>query len=112
MHANNIVHGDLRAVSPVTIPAIRTILMFSQGNILVNDHYVPMLTDFGLSILRGIGSTSADIHSSCAGTIRFMAPELFNDENAKVSFSSDIYAFGCVCIEVCLQSHDRPVVGF
>lgn len=33
------------------------------------------------------------------GTLRWMAPELFG-ESPQISFTADIYAFACICIEV------------
>ena len=35
-----------------------------------------------------------------AESLRFTSPELLMDEKARPSFSSDVYAFGCVCTEV------------
>ena len=79
----------------------------SQGNVLMGDHFVPKLTDFGLSTLHGAGTSTLGTNSGHAGTLRFMAPELFTEGPVQVSFASDMYAFGCVCIEVCV-SHSSP----
>ncbi len=35
------------------------------------------------------------------GTTRFMAPGLLRGERVQISFGADIYAFACMCIEVC-----------
>lgn len=35
-----------------------------------------------------------------AGTIRFLAPELLVEENPRSTCASDVYAFGCLCLEV------------
>ena len=45
------------------------------------------------------GSQSTD--PKLAGTLAWMAPELHCGE--QVTFESDIYAFACVCYEVCLK---------
>lgn len=66
----------------------------------MGDHFEPKLTDFGLSILHGAGTTTMGTHSGHWGTVRFMAPELFTQEGVTATFASDVYAFGCVCIEV------------
>ena len=66
----------------------------------MGDHYEPKLTDFGLSILHSAGTTTMGSRSGHSGTLRFMAPEFFNHADLQASFATDIYAFGCLCIEV------------
>ena len=61
----------------------------------------PKLADFGLSVLHGAGATTMGSRSGEGGTIRFMAPEVLLGGETATSFASDIYAFGCLCIEVC-----------
>ena len=64
----------------------------------------PKLADFGLSVIHGAGVTTIGSRSGEGGTIRFMAPELLIGEEAPASFAGDIYAFGCLCLEVCVVS--------
>ncbi|KAJ7255964.1 kinase-like domain-containing protein, partial [Mycena rebaudengoi] len=86
LHSRNIVHGDLRG-----------------ANILINDNWSACLADFGLTSLS---EASAATHSSNrAGTVRWMAPELlaperFGHHKFSRTSASDIYAFGCVCLEL------------
>lgn len=61
------------------------------------------LTDFGLSrVVQDLptGHTT----SSGSGTYRYLAPELvpslFEDKSPFYTMESDIYAFGCLAIEV------------
>ncbi|KAJ3486407.1 hypothetical protein NLI96_g4265 [Meripilus lineatus] len=85
----------LRRLKEIGVP----LLVDEWGNILIDNHYQPKLADFGLSMLSGSGSMTMGSHSGPRGTLRFMAPELFVDENSALSLKSDIYAFGCVCVE-------------
>lgn len=60
------------------------------------------LTDFGLTVLSD--ATTTQINSG-AGSVQWMAPEILNptgfglQQSVRTS-ASDIYAFGCVCLEV------------
>ncbi|KAJ7442175.1 kinase-like domain-containing protein [Mycena galericulata] len=85
LHSRNIVHGDLRG-----------------GNILINDDWSACLADFGLS---GSSYATPSMRSSTrAGSLRWMAPELIDPGRFGYKFArtaaSDIYAFGCVCVEL------------
>ncbi|KAJ7145880.1 kinase-like domain-containing protein, partial [Mycena epipterygia] len=85
LHSRNIVHGDLRGT-----------------NILINEEWSACLTDFGLSVFSN--ATSSMRTSTRAGSLYWMAPELIEPDRFGGKFvrtpASDVYAFGCVCIEV------------
>ncbi|KAJ7468569.1 kinase-like domain-containing protein [Mycena latifolia] len=80
LHSQRIVHGDL-----------------CGRNILVTRDGSACLTDFGFS--RYSGSSR---HSSREGaSYHWMAPELVDPAILSVqTFASDVYAFGCVCVEL------------
>ncbi|KZT27465.1 kinase-like protein, partial [Neolentinus lepideus HHB14362 ss-1] len=83
LHQCNVVHGDLRG-----------------GNILIDDDGHARLADFGLASIadqtKAYTSTSAR-----RGSAKWMAPELhFPSSHFRRTPASDIYAYGCVCIEV------------
>ncbi|KAJ7134261.1 kinase-like domain-containing protein [Mycena epipterygia] len=92
LHSKNIVHGDLRGM-----------------NILVSDDWNACLADFGLTsaiaetaLTTGSALTSTSNH---AGSVRWFAPELiasatFGCERFARTKASDVYAFGCVCLEL------------
>ncbi|KAG7100229.1 hypothetical protein E1B28_002003 [Marasmius oreades] len=80
LHSQGVVHGDIKG-----------------ANILIDDKFHPRLTDFGLTVFQDVEHNTTDF----GGTLRWMAPELFFGEKANHrTFASDIYAFGCVCVEL------------
>ncbi|KAJ7719636.1 kinase-like domain-containing protein, partial [Mycena maculata] len=85
LHSRNIVHGDLRG-----------------ANILINEDWSACLADFGLSVFSN--ATSSMHTSNRAGSVFWMAPELIAPEHFGLEFArtpaSDVYAFGCVCVEL------------
>ncbi len=74
-----------------------------QENVLVDDSERAVITDFGLStIVDGYrtGQTSSSFRNG--GTSRFMAPELvfYDGEAPNRTVASDVWAFGCTCMQV------------
>ncbi|KAJ7157387.1 kinase-like domain-containing protein [Mycena filopes] len=84
LHSQNLVHGDLRG-----------------SNILITPEWRACLTDFGLA---SISDATTKGTTKQSGSIRWMAPELIDPSQFGGrflrTFASDVYAFGCVCIEV------------
>ncbi|KAF7340967.1 Kinase-like protein [Mycena sanguinolenta] len=84
LHSRDIVHGDLRG-----------------ANILINADWSACLADFGLSIFSGATSLMA---TNRGGGTYWMAPELLDPDRFGMTFArtpaSDVYAFGCVCLEL------------
>ena len=66
----------------------------------MDGHLVAKLTDFGLSLLQGAGTTTMGSRAGQEGTARFLAPEMLVDENSRGTCASDVYAFACLCLEV------------
>ncbi|KAJ7792599.1 kinase-like domain-containing protein, partial [Mycena olivaceomarginata] len=99
LHSTNIIHGDL-----------------CGRNILIDERGTACLSDFGLA---GLVESEPTLRSSTrGGSIRWMPPELLSPPSG-VSFTrttaSDIWAFGCVCGEVCTRpfshfSHDTGII--
>ncbi|KAK6981763.1 kinase-like protein [Favolaschia claudopus] len=90
------------------------------SNILVDDSGRACLTDFGLTVLSDATVTQTN-HG--AGSVRWMAPETLDPGACGVTGfartpASDIYAFGCVCLELYTGFppfhqailHDAPVM--
>jgi serine/threonine protein kinase len=82
LHAEGLIHGDLRG-----------------SNILVDNDHHPRLADFGLG---SIAESTAGSHTSKGGgSIRWMAPELLRAEgDFQRTLPTDVYSYGCVCVEV------------
>ncbi|CAE6456523.1 hypothetical protein BN14_08893 [Rhizoctonia solani AG-1 IB] len=83
-----IAHGDIKA-----------------ANILMQDDGTPLIADFGLSRVVMEFSTGLTTSSS-KGSCRWMAPELFggvdNQVLVLITTASDVWAFGCLCLEILL----------
>ncbi|KZV93908.1 kinase-like protein, partial [Exidia glandulosa HHB12029] len=84
LHSKLIVHGDIKG-----------------GNVLVSDDGVARLSDFGLSavLYRQYSAGRMDVQTE-GGTCRWMAPELFVEDRPRQTVASDIWACGCLVIEV------------
>ncbi|KAJ7477474.1 kinase-like domain-containing protein, partial [Mycena latifolia] len=89
LHSENILHGDL-----------------CGRNILIKERRA-CLTDFGLAAF--IQSNTSIKTSTRSGSTRWMAPELllptvYDPGHSCQTSASDVWAFGCVCCEVCTFS--------
>lgn len=122
VHGHNppIIHGDLKGVSVTCVYA--DILLNLQSNVLVSDDGVARLSDFGFSTLVVAAGGAEDTDLKCAhpavspdaavlsnfppsislvkGTLNWMAPELFASDAARHTIASDIWACGCIMLEV------------
>lgn len=83
LHEMGVVHGDVKG-----------------GNVLVSSNLHALLCDFGLA--KTVDATTSTSLKG-AGTVRWQAPELFND--APRSFKTDVYAFGMTIYEVNLFAY-------
>ncbi|KAK8852708.1 hypothetical protein M9Y10_017697 [Tritrichomonas musculus] len=90
LHEHNIIHRDLK-----------------PGNVLIDDNFHPIITDFGLS--KFVEDVDTKEHSICLGTLKYMSPEIILSE--KYGKSSDVYAFGILMYEVLKQNHPYHELG-
>jgi serine/threonine protein kinase len=83
-------------------------LLCHQANVLINHRKEACLCDFGLSWFAVDNTLWRTTASQAGGTLRWMAPELFEEESVPTK-ASDIYAYGMTCY-VC--SSLFPTVAF
>lgn len=86
LHLNNIAHRDLK-----------------PQNILINDFFEPILTDFGIS------RENIDNMTTLTGTLSYIAPEILV-ENPNYNEKADVYSFGLVVNEI--YSGEIPYFGY
>ncbi|KAG9034282.1 hypothetical protein FRB95_013440 [Tulasnella sp. JGI-2019a] len=78
-----VVHGDIKAV-----------------NILLNDERRAVLCDFGLAVAADEVQTGLNTSKGLKGTMRYCSPELVMQEESLRTVSSDIWAWGCLLVEI------------
>lgn len=104
LHNEGIVHGDLRGVrfqSTMKL-SLQTKGIF-QPNILVDIDRTVKLADFGLAVFAE--GASRNYGSTRGGNARWLAPELIYPEHFGLTSdrptrTGDVFALGCVCVEV------------
>ncbi|KAG8912357.1 hypothetical protein FRC01_005138 [Tulasnella sp. 417] len=82
-HSPPIRHGDIK-----------------PENILINGNDEAVLTDFGLSSAVQSDPSGPPGSEGVQGTLRYMSPELLLEEDPALTLESDIWALGCLFLEI------------
>lgn len=113
LHNHNppIRHGDIKGVSgPRVEQWPRLIFRLMKENVLINGNDEAVLTDFGLSSIVEPDQSDRSGSEGVQGTLRYMSPELLLEEDPPLTLESDIWALGCLFLEVTFQPNPhRPV---
>ena len=91
LHAKGIAHRDLK-----------------PDNVLLNDHGLPKLCDFGASKLQPLEGTASG-EASLRGTPAYMAPEVMRQERA--GRRADVWACGCIALFLSTGVHPWAQLG-
>ncbi|CAE7209710.1 unnamed protein product [Rhizoctonia solani] len=84
MHDKSTVHGDLKA-----------------ANVLVSAEGIARISDFDFSVMSEVSDLVFTASSNTrSGSIRWVAPEMLDDEVPKRTTHSDVYALGMTILEV------------
>lgn len=85
----------------LSIDAESSSLTRPQGNVLIDDEGHARICDFGLcSIFLEDGHSGMTTTSEHTGTERYLAPELITSHYSRPMAASDVYALGCIGLEV------------
>ncbi|XP_042032130.1 LEAF RUST 10 DISEASE-RESISTANCE LOCUS RECEPTOR-LIKE PROTEIN KINASE-like 2.3 isoform X2 [Salvia splendens] len=68
-------------------------------NILLDDKFIPKISDFGLAKFCSIGKNAISL-TTARGTIGYVAPELINRSMGAISYKADVYSFGMLLIDM------------
>ncbi|XP_027940337.1 LEAF RUST 10 DISEASE-RESISTANCE LOCUS RECEPTOR-LIKE PROTEIN KINASE-like 2.1 isoform X2 [Vigna unguiculata] len=68
-------------------------------NILLDDNFVPKVSDFGLAKLHATIDGVVNM-TAARGTLGYMAPELFYNNMGGVTYKADVYSFGMLLMEM------------
>ncbi|MED6155085.1 hypothetical protein PIB30_002293 [Stylosanthes scabra] len=93
--------GVARGISYLHRGCAMQILHFDikPHNILLDENFVPKISDFGLAKLYPIDRSIVTLTDK-RGTIGYIAPELFYNNLGGVSYKADVYSFGMLLMEV------------
>ncbi|CAJ1972272.1 unnamed protein product [Sphenostylis stenocarpa] len=93
--------GVARGIEYLHLGCDHRILHFdiNPHNVLMDDHFNPKITDFGLAKLCPKNQSTVSM-TAARGTLGYIAPEVFSRNFGNVSYKSDIYSYGMLLLEM------------
>ncbi|KAJ1379327.1 Wall-associated receptor kinase, galacturonan-binding domain [Sesbania bispinosa] len=93
--------GVARGIEYLHLGCDHRILHFdiNPHNVLLDDHFTPKITDFGLAKLYPKNQSTVSM-TAARGTLGYIAPEVFSRNFGNVSYKSDIYSYGMLLLEM------------
>ncbi|XP_057437692.1 rust resistance kinase Lr10-like [Lotus japonicus] len=93
--------GVARGIEYLHVGCEHRILHFdiNPHNVLIDDHFIPKITDFGLAKLCPKNQSTVSM-TAARGTLGYIAPEVFSRNFGNVSYKSDIYSYGMLLLEM------------
>ncbi|XP_027330547.1 rust resistance kinase Lr10-like [Abrus precatorius] len=93
--------GVARGIEYLHLGCDHRILHFdiNPHNVLLDDHYMPKITDFGLAKLCPKNQSTVSM-TAARGTLGYIAPEVFSRNFGNVSYKADIYSYGMLLLEM------------
>ncbi|RDX97667.1 Rust resistance kinase Lr10, partial [Mucuna pruriens] len=93
--------GVSRGIEYLHLGCDHRILHFdiNPHNVLIDDHFIPKITDFGLAKLCPKNQSTVSM-TAARGTLGYIAPEVFSRNFGNVSYKSDIYSYGMLLLEM------------
>ena len=79
-------------------PTTRTNTEVPKANILIDNTLSIRLADFGLALFAD--ASTASLGSHIGGSARWMCPRLLSGALSRPNYTCDVYALGCVAVEV------------
>ncbi len=97
LHEHDIVHGNLRAVRSSSASYVVSLNLMPQDNVLIDNEMNVKIAGFGSAAF--IGKQGHVTHQSAPN---WRAPELLkvDGQHPASTCASDVYSFGCLCVEV------------
>jgi hypothetical protein len=98
---------------PSTWDVHSNLWLSSKANVLMDDNRVPRICDYGLMrIYLEERCNGLDARSSSMGSGRYIAPELvFASDDAIPTAASDVWAIGCVGLDVSQSNFRSPKIS-
>lgn len=97
-------HGDIKPVSSTSLLDISVTLLTPRGqeNTVIDDDGNAQLCDFGLAQILDTEPSGLTTTNTTSCSLRYAAPEIIKSNKRAHGLESDVWAWGCLVLVVCL----------